>query len=325
MDSFSDVGLTYKTPDGVYIFRDTGASVLAVAHLDTLGEGDTHFHVCDFGQGGALIFASQLDDRLGAWAILDKLPQLGLKYDVLLTEGEEYARSTARHFRAPRQYNWIFSLDRAGDDVVGYWYESDAAWEPAVKKAGRRRGNGSYSDISELTHLRCLGFNIGTGYENAHSVYAYARLEAVEDALKYTHAFYQLHADQPMPYAPKVRKSNYVQLPVGGYRTAVPVNSAAGWNTSAATNWDEGVCEVCGKVYYDLVNISCITHHDMCRGCYNKAQTVREITKDVEKAKNKQPDRCVYCNETFIGPVQIGGVPISGICPSCVDEQLRDY
>ena len=45
-----------------------------------------------------MVHSGALDDRLGAYIILDLLPKLGINVDVLLTVGEEQGRSTANFF-----------------------------------------------------------------------------------------------------------------------------------------------------------------------------------------------------------------------------------
>ena len=111
------IGDTINCPNGgQLIYRDNGAKVLAVAHLDYVGW--THPY---FTRHGRRINAMQLNDRLGAWVILDLLHDLGLdpdKYDILLCDMEEVGDSTAQFFKPKKQYNWIFEFDRAGTDFV---------------------------------------------------------------------------------------------------------------------------------------------------------------------------------------------------------------
>jgi acetylornithine deacetylase/succinyl-diaminopimelate desuccinylase-like protein len=83
-----------KGPENWYAFRDNGASVLAVAHLDTVVRHQQR--LCNFVEtaGGEIVYSGALDDRLGAYVILDMLPKLGINVDVLLTVGEESGQST---------------------------------------------------------------------------------------------------------------------------------------------------------------------------------------------------------------------------------------
>jgi len=140
-----------STPYGSLYYRDNGASVLGVAHLDSVLRAPPE-------KEGPFVYAPQLDDRLGVWILLDVLPRLGVKVDVLLTDCEEIGQTTARFFRPNRDYNWIFEFDRRGSDVVMYQYESDA-YSDLLRDYGFRLGRGSYSDIAALEHLGVTRFH----------------------------------------------------------------------------------------------------------------------------------------------------------------------
>jgi len=164
-------GEVTHTKDGAYIYIDNGADVLAVAHLDTVASMH-HFHRIDLG-GEPVIFNAQLDDRLGAYIIMDLLPSYGLKYDILLTEGEESGRSTGQWFETDKEYKWMFQFDRSGTDVVMYQYE-DTDMRSLVTQHGFQVGLGSFSDISMMDELGCKGFNFGCGYYDNHSRFGHA-------------------------------------------------------------------------------------------------------------------------------------------------------
>ena len=161
VEDFAGYGECVPTPEGNYVFRDTGERILGVAHLDTVLPG-THFS-----RDGDRVFSPALDDRLGVYLLSDLLPLLGVKFDLLLTDGEERGCSTARWFVPPRRYNWMFSFDRAGTDVVMYQYDTTAT-RRLLHRAGFRVGVGSYSDIADLDFLGCTGFNFGCGYHRQH-------------------------------------------------------------------------------------------------------------------------------------------------------------
>ena len=46
-----------------------------------------------------MVFAPQLDDRLGVWCLLNALPTMGVNLDVLLTTGEEICKSRRAIFK----------------------------------------------------------------------------------------------------------------------------------------------------------------------------------------------------------------------------------
>jgi len=192
-----------ETVDGVFYFKGTGAKVLAVAHLDTVCTTNT-FSVTQR-EGETRVYSPVLDDRLGVYIILDLLPLLGIDCDVLLTEGEESGRSTAAHFNVDgAPYNWIFEFDRKGDDVVVYQYESDA-WIEALMAAGAYVGDGIFSDISAMDHLKTCAVNIGCGYHNYHSPKAYAIVEQTLAQVEMFQRFYAANIDIRFEYTEKVR------------------------------------------------------------------------------------------------------------------------
>ncbi len=161
IDWFCQFGKAYDTPDGILIYRDNGSNILSVAHLDSVNDM-YHFNVVPF-EWGDTVFSTHIDDRLGAYIIIEILPQLDVRADLLLTEGEEKGKSTAAHFTTTKQYNWMFSFDRRGTDVVHYRYNMKP-WLDALKVTWDKDINhGSNSDIDYLHKLGCCGGNVGTG------------------------------------------------------------------------------------------------------------------------------------------------------------------
>jgi hypothetical protein len=173
---------------GRYGFIDNGGDVLAVAHLDVAPRIEKLQGV--FSASGSTVRSVALDDRLGAYLICDFLPRLGLKYDILLTEGEEVAMSTAEHFQPAKQYNWMFQFDRSGTDVVMYEYEN-AAMRELLTGSGFEVGRGAFTDLCWLSHLGIKGFNFGTGYYNAHDPSCFADLRHTAKVIKLFKSFYR--------------------------------------------------------------------------------------------------------------------------------------
>lgn len=262
---FWKIGNATDTVDGKYLFINNNSKILAIAHLDTV-QKKSHFYRVNVG-GDTWVLCPWLDDRLGAYVILDLLPTLkGVKYDILLTTGEESGRSTARHFESSKQYNWMFSFDRAGDDVVCYQYQ-DTDFVKMLTDAGMKRpSHGSMSDIGYLDHLKCRGFNVGTGLTDGHSVWAKANMSTLQENIEYWYEFYKAHKKDYIEYtkpvyvppAPTPQRSDY-QYDYG-YFGGMGVR----WTRR---DYDyQSTCEVCGidiKSGRDLCK-KCAKHYGVC-------------------------------------------------------------
>ncbi len=202
IDEFEAYGFRHITEDNrQFFFADYHGDVLAVAHLDTVQKEPTFSHK----KQDNTIYSSFLDDRLGAFIILEHL-QKELKFDILLTVDEEQGRSTARSFNPDKKYNWMFSFDRKGTDTVLYQYETPEL-VTELSRFGLTTGKGTYSDICELEHLGCKGFNIGTGYYKGHFEDGYANLnETAENIIKFRN-FYYANSGKHFPHK-STRKLN---------------------------------------------------------------------------------------------------------------------
>lgn len=188
--------------DYFYHFRDNGARVLAVAHLDTVSRAHQRAaHYVDT-EAGPVVFSRALDDRLGAYIILELLPALGITYDWLLTVGEEMGQSTADYFEPAKDYDWIIEFDRGGTDVVMYQYEDNGTRE-AVTAAGAMVGNGLFSDICYMEHLGVKGFNWGCGYRDYHGPRSHAYLEDTFAMVARYLRFHAQNKDRAMPHTPR--------------------------------------------------------------------------------------------------------------------------
>lgn len=186
-----------------YAFRDNGADILAVAHLDTVADAKSRQARFLETESGLVVFSRALDDRLGAYTILDMLPRLGITTDILLTVGEESACSTAEFFDpGEKEYKWVIEFDRGGRDVVMYQYDDDDT-RALVKESGARVGEGSFSDIAYLEHLGVKCFNWGVGYQDYHSDRSHAFLDDTFEMVSYFLDFYGLNADTYLPHVSK--------------------------------------------------------------------------------------------------------------------------
>jgi hypothetical protein len=206
-----------------YHYADNGSKILAVAHLDHV-QADGTCNVIDTA-AGLMAVSGALDDRLGAYVILELLPKLGITCDWLLTTDEEIGQSTAEEFVSDKDYNWIIEFDRGGTDVVMYDYETPDLVD-LVKDTGARVGMGSFSDICLLEHLGVAAFNWGVGYQDYHGPRSHAWLE---DTFRMVAYFLRFHKDN----AAVVLEHD----PSSWFDDFNPTNSIiGGWNTGGMTN-----------------------------------------------------------------------------------------
>ena len=209
LDDFTEFAPRHELPPGRYDrerffhYKDNGSNILAVAHLDSVEMPTAP--VMGETAGGWFIASPTLDDRLGAYVILDLLPRLGITCDWLLTTDEEIGASTASDFgwteatRNVKPYNWIIEFDRGGTDVVMYQFEREE-YVDMVEDTGARVGLGSFSDICYLDHLGCAAFNWGVGYEDYHGPRAHAWLEDTFRMVGRFMKFHAAHADTFLPH-----------------------------------------------------------------------------------------------------------------------------
>ena len=172
IDKFSEYGKRYDPPGGKpYFFKDNGSDILAVFHADYVDSvKPSHFTPANLSHD-TIYFCPTLDDRAGAYVILHLLPELGINYDILITTGEESLESSAQYFTPPegKKYNWMFSFDRAGTDVVMYQYFSHDC-EKLLRRNAWMCGEGTYSDIRDLDSLKCKVSTFGVGYHDQHTM-----------------------------------------------------------------------------------------------------------------------------------------------------------
>ena len=174
-----------------YAFKDNGASILAVAHCDTVWE-NVYPYKLDLNE--LKVHTPELDDRLGVYLINHLLPTLGVRCDVLLTENEEFCDSTAKDFATDKKYNWIFEWDRRGSGVVMYQYETPELKE-MMQKFDFKVEPGTYSDIADLYTLGVAGFNFATGYANEHTKNCFVDLRCLSKQVVKFMRFYSEYKD----------------------------------------------------------------------------------------------------------------------------------
>jgi hypothetical protein len=171
---------------------DQGSSLLGIAHLDSVQKHEPILAVLNHPLE-TRIYCPVLDDRIGVWTMLHVLPALGIKLDVLLSDGEESGNPTSRDFVPSKKYLWMTMFDRTGLDCVMYRYYQQAELKKALEEVKFNTGHGSFSDISSM-HIGCSGFNVGVGYYDYHGPMAYFKLsEYITNIVKFVefHKKYQ--------------------------------------------------------------------------------------------------------------------------------------
>ena len=205
-EAFGGFGtVTYVGDQGdFYVHQDNGSKILGIAHLDSVMDTDG-CSIVTTKSGTQIVFCPTLDDRLGAYVILDLLPRMGVQTDWLLTVGEEQGASTGYEFARDhvaangKQYNWMFQFDRTGTDVVMYDYDTPEL-RGKLKSVGMKPALGSFSDIASMEALGCSGFNVGVGYEDYHGPRSHAWLEDTFSQVARFCNFYYRYQRLAMPY-----------------------------------------------------------------------------------------------------------------------------
>ena len=263
-ESFGTTVKLGKDEGKTYTYKDNNSLVLGVAHLDTV-QGGSNSSIIKV-KSERVLMSPRLDDRLGVYIITRLLPALGITCDWLLTTGEEIGCSSAEHFRADKSYNWAFSFDRAGTDVVLYQHDHKAL-RKVLRKNGFVVGNGSFSDLSFLD-IGCSGINFGCGYENAHSRDAYAILSDTFRMTDLFSRFWSRFNGKRLPYDPRARAETSFRRSWSDYAvTWQPSRSNNGYwqhngregycaTERAYLDWykqeDMEQCDYCGNYSYDV-------------------------------------------------------------------------
>jgi len=172
-------------------FEDRGSNVLCVAHVDCCDLPHA-FRRVRRPDKPDIIMSPQLDDRLGVYTVLRALYPLGM--DILLTDDEETALSTAAYFIPPRQYNWVVEFDRRGRDVVTYQYHVPEVYGYFDV------GVGTYSDIVDMEHLGVACFNVGIGFHKEHTEECYANPAEWEQQMEAFERFFDDFKDVPLGF-----------------------------------------------------------------------------------------------------------------------------
>ncbi len=307
-----------------YIFKDNGSKVLAVAHLDTVHGSDKFTRVAALGQD--FVLSTKLDDRLGAYIILEVLPKMGIVCDWLLTEGEESCSSTASLFVPTKEYNWAFEFDRGGTDTVLYQYD-DKETAKLVTDYGWDAGWGTYSDIADLDiGVKC--FNFGTGYYNNHSKKSYANLNETRESIEKFARFYQDLKDKRLPheYVPYER---YVyggmNWELDGFRLPTLEGDKFDQCSVCQLWFDtnaliEGMCEECASYVYDDLPRKKGVWYIHCTECGSPYDADKDVDGTCPDCAGwvKQRDMYIDCPNCNYPILREEWDEISGRCVFCI-------
>ena len=204
-----------KTPGAVVLDEDEwrhhafipgkgdDANILVVAHMDSVAKpSQPRFHKQSF-------YAPTVDNRIGFFIATKWLPSVGIYPDVLLTDHEEMANSTAKWFSTEKQYRWMVQFDRMDMDVALYQYRTDEM-EKAVEGVGMTPTHGSYTCICDLEDLGCAGFNWGVGYRDYHGPGAHVNLDELTHNLRAFKKFWDAYHEHTFEFkVTKYRSYSY--------------------------------------------------------------------------------------------------------------------
>lgn len=252
-----------STPDimkgNEFIYIDNGSSILTVAHADTVFPKCKTFEIITL-EDNPYIFSPNLDDRLGVYTVLDLLPALQVHTDILITQDEESAQSTAALFQTKKQYNWIVEFDRRGKGCVTYQY-----YNPKWLKALERffvNHIGSYSDICDLEDIGVSAVNVAIGYQDEHTIECRANLLTYCNQIASFLQFYNQYKDTHFKHTPRApRYSGKVDTTQVSNRISTVYEKDPKWYD----DWDDiGI----GEIVQPIDGVDC----ELCQG---KQATIR--------------------------------------------------
>lgn len=264
LGSFTHMGNLYGANGRYHLHIDRDSPVLAVAHLDTVQK----FH--GFKRTKKSVQCSTLDNRLGLYIILYLLPMMGMAPDVLLTDMEESGQSTGEDFLPDKEYNWMFSFDRGGSDIVLYQYENDDM-VTKLENCGGRVGWGTYSDISSMDHLGISGINFGCGMHNYHQAAAYASLRELDQNLGVFTRFWDKYQNVRLEHDPATSVDYYDRYYIRDYNKVERYSkNQTTYSRDSFDYWsNDGIekCEICDEYSKTLEVVDDCYGMLLCRWC----------------------------------------------------------
>lgn len=260
-EHFADNVVHKDDPKKHHIFINRNSSILVVAHVDHVNDIDP-----DPNWDDTLILARNLDDRLGC-ALAFNGPEYGLHADVLLTDHEEIGASTAAYFKTDKKYKWVVEFDRAGDDYVTYYLDSDE-WNTELKAHGLKKGHGSYSDICKLDlgYKPCM-LNLGIGYHKHHTPASYCEVGELNANMDKLMAFYKANKD-------KAYEDDGKRWTMPSYNSYVTFTSPT--STPKLPTIDSSIIWRCTTCEVVLFNHQVVGNSDSCTVCGGAVDDITE-------------------------------------------------
>jgi hypothetical protein len=318
-----------------YVFKDNGAKILAVAHLDTVQPMSDKF----FWNTRDNVYNPHVDNRLGAYTILYHLKQMGMEYDILLTENEEACCSTAQYFKPPedKEYNWMFSFDREGEDVVMYQYQNDDMLV-LLADLDITVGNGSYSDIGDLDILGVKGFNFGCGMHKSHHRNAYFNKMEYYRQIKRFKLLYDQYKDEKLTHTPTVTTyrrhrydygTSYKTYHYGSYETTRSTGDTYTGTWSDCAECEKSTCVGCsiyedntpnGNLKETLCDLCRVTDYDFMMKDIGKYSYCFDCAEYAQECHWQGMVKCVTCRDFFYKDeiYQFSDTDFY-YCPTCVE------
>lgn len=314
---------TYGEGENRFAFQNNHTRILAVAHLDSVQKMRHFARITTDGE--RWVMSPSLDDRLGVYIIMFLLKELGLKYDILLTDNEESGKSTAQYFKTRKKYNWMFEFDRDGKDAVVYDF-----WETDFNKlieetTGFSVSRGSNSDIAYLYELGCKGINFSTGLvkSEGHGQWSRANLEVLQDNIARFLKFYNAFRDTHLPHEKKTYQYSTHAHVNSGISTGKPCKHKGCYTVVYPQNVYGGYCYKHRQDEEEKpAGLVPLTPSTFCSSCHILLKKERDIKlkscKDCRKGKMK----CVVNGCNFRMNLS-AWTQCSGVCNNCWEDDKQ--
>jgi len=251
---FADFTLDRKNLQKRRIFFNNQSDILFIAHLDTVLPPKF------YKKNKKRIYAAGLDDRLGCLTAFNLSTEL--KTDLLLTDLEESAKTTAR-FHDYKDYNWIVEFDRAGKDVVTY--DMDSVEFRDALKAYWKIGWGSFSDITSLIDIDTCCMNLGLGTKKSHSKDSFVCLKTFKKQIALFKQFYEQYKNTAFKQDYNTR-FKYQQYGFGR-KYDEKIYHKEDWRDYYNLDVPDDnylVCEICGEIGAQMV-----FGREICESCFD--------------------------------------------------------